>query len=99
MQSFVDILEVFSPGGQCLAALSLDNLPTHLSRQLKLTDGDAAFLLGKGGKTKMKIARVSGADLEMCAGLPPQRTFVIAHDFSMKFCDFHKFSMKILDFS
>merc|ERR1719230_1143284 len=32
---------------------------------LKLTDGDAAFLLGKGGKTKAKIARVSGADLEL----------------------------------
>ena len=32
---------------------------------IKLTDGDAAFLLGKGGKTKAKIARVSGADLEL----------------------------------
>ena len=45
-----------------------------IRKQLKLTDGDAAFLLGKGGETKMKIAKVSGADLEMCAGLPPQRT-------------------------
>ena len=32
---------------------------------LKLTDGDAAFLLGKGGKTKAKLARVSQADLEL----------------------------------
>jgi len=32
---------------------------------IKLTDGDAAFLLGKGGKTKAKIARVSKADLEL----------------------------------
>jgi len=32
---------------------------------IKLTDGDAAFLLGKGGKTKAKIARVSCADLEL----------------------------------
>ena len=32
---------------------------------IKLTDGDAAFLLGKGGKTKHKIAKVSGADLEL----------------------------------
>jgi len=30
-----------------------------------MTDGDAAFLLGKGGKTKHKIARVSGAELEL----------------------------------
>lgn len=32
---------------------------------MKLTDGDAAFLLGKQGKTKMKIARVSGATIEL----------------------------------
>jgi hypothetical protein len=32
---------------------------------IKLTDGDAAFLLGKQGKTKNKIAKVSGAELEM----------------------------------
>merc|ERR1719247_2988986 len=32
---------------------------------IKLTDGDAAFLLGKQGKTKTKIANVSGAELEM----------------------------------
>merc|ERR1719453_1440776 len=37
----------------------------HSVETLKLTDGDAAFLLGKGGKTKAKIARVSGADLEL----------------------------------
>mmetsp|Transcript_54219 Transcript_54219/g.101699 ORF Transcript_54219/g.101699 Transcript_54219/m.101699 type:complete len:121 (-) Transcript_54219:5-367(-) len=32
---------------------------------LKITDDDAAFILGKGGKTKEKIARVSGADIEL----------------------------------
>jgi len=32
---------------------------------LKMTDGDAAFLLGKGGKTKHKIAKVSKAELEL----------------------------------
>ena len=34
---------------------------------IKLTDADAAFILGKGGKTKQKIARVSGAGLELPA--------------------------------
>ena len=37
----------------------------HSVETIKLTDGDAAFLLGKGGKTKHKIAKVSGADLEL----------------------------------
>lgn len=32
---------------------------------LKITDDDAAFILGKGGKTKMKIARVSKAEVEL----------------------------------
>eukprot|EP00435_Cladocopium_sp_Y103_P066523 s340_g28.t1 len=32
---------------------------------LKITDDDAAFILGKGGKTKEKIARVSGAEIEL----------------------------------
>ena len=32
---------------------------------IKLTDGDAAFILGKGGKTKHKIATVAGADIEL----------------------------------
>eukprot|EP00927_Polykrikos_kofoidii_P057306 TRINITY_DN51421_c0_g1_i1.p1 TRINITY_DN51421_c0_g1~~TRINITY_DN51421_c0_g1_i1.p1 ORF type:complete len:613 (-),score=95.09 TRINITY_DN51421_c0_g1_i1:365-2203(-) len=32
---------------------------------LKITDDDAAFILGKGGKTKEKIARVSEAELEL----------------------------------
>lgn len=32
---------------------------------LKLTDMDSAFILGRGGKTKHKIARVSGANLEL----------------------------------
>lgn len=30
--------------------------------------GDAAFILGKGGKTKEKIAKVAGANIE----LPPR---------------------------
>lgn len=32
---------------------------------MKITDDDAAFILGKGGKTKMKIARVSQAEVEL----------------------------------
>ncbi|CAJ1380430.1 unnamed protein product, partial [Effrenium voratum] len=32
---------------------------------MKITDDDAAFILGKGGKTKEKIARVSGAEIEL----------------------------------
>mmetsp|Transcript_66352 Transcript_66352/g.188404 ORF Transcript_66352/g.188404 Transcript_66352/m.188404 type:complete len:623 (-) Transcript_66352:202-2070(-) len=32
---------------------------------LKITDDDAAFILGKGGKTKEKIARVSEAEIEL----------------------------------
>jgi len=32
---------------------------------LQLTENDSAFILGRGGKTKQKIARVSGAQLEL----------------------------------
>lgn len=32
---------------------------------IKISDDDAAFILGKGGKTKEKIARVSGAEIEL----------------------------------
>ncbi|CAK9077468.1 Hypothetical protein (Fragment) [Durusdinium trenchii] len=32
---------------------------------MQLTDMDSAFILGRGGKTKHKIARVSGASLEL----------------------------------
>jgi len=32
---------------------------------MKITDDDAAFVLGKGGKTKEKIARVSEAEIEL----------------------------------
>lgn len=32
---------------------------------MKITDDDAAFILGKGGRTKDKIARVSGAEIEL----------------------------------
>eukprot|EP00927_Polykrikos_kofoidii_P031138 TRINITY_DN267_c0_g2_i3.p1 TRINITY_DN267_c0_g2~~TRINITY_DN267_c0_g2_i3.p1 ORF type:complete len:602 (-),score=101.15 TRINITY_DN267_c0_g2_i3:87-1892(-) len=32
---------------------------------MKITDDDAAFILGKGGKTKEKISRVSEAELEL----------------------------------
>mmetsp|Transcript_5446 Transcript_5446/g.8789 ORF Transcript_5446/g.8789 Transcript_5446/m.8789 type:complete len:325 (+) Transcript_5446:40-1014(+) len=32
---------------------------------MKITDDDAAFILGKGGKTKDKIARVSEAEIEL----------------------------------
>ena len=39
---------------------------------IKLTDADAAFILGKGGKTKEKIARVAGAMLDL-----PQRSMTL----------------------
>jgi len=32
---------------------------------MKISDDDAAFILGKGGKTKEKVARVSGAEIEL----------------------------------
>eukprot|EP00413_Alexandrium_margalefii_P006676 CAMPEP_0204523814 /NCGR_PEP_ID=MMETSP0661-20131031/7047_1 /ASSEMBLY_ACC=CAM_ASM_000606 /TAXON_ID=109239 /ORGANISM="Alexandrium margalefi, Strain AMGDE01CS-322" /LENGTH=218 /DNA_ID=CAMNT_0051529537 /DNA_START=52 /DNA_END=704 /DNA_ORIENTATION=+ len=32
---------------------------------IKITDDDAAFILGKGGKTKEKIARVAEAEIEL----------------------------------
>ena len=32
---------------------------------MKITDDDAAFILGKGGKTKEKIARVSEAEIAL----------------------------------
>ena len=32
---------------------------------MKITDDDAAFILGKGGKTKEKISRVAEADIEL----------------------------------
>eukprot|EP00913_Durusdinium_trenchii_P023000 g21596.t1 len=32
---------------------------------MKITDDDAAFILGKGGKTKEKISKVSGAEIEL----------------------------------
>eukprot|EP00401_Gymnodinium_catenatum_P073190 CAMPEP_0117488174 /NCGR_PEP_ID=MMETSP0784-20121206/16375_1 /TAXON_ID=39447 /ORGANISM="" /LENGTH=587 /DNA_ID=CAMNT_0005282845 /DNA_START=1 /DNA_END=1762 /DNA_ORIENTATION=- len=32
---------------------------------MKITDDDAAFILGKGGKTKEKVARVSEAEIEL----------------------------------
>lgn len=32
---------------------------------IKVTDDDAAFICGKGGRTKEKIARVSGAEIEL----------------------------------
>jgi len=32
---------------------------------MRITDDDAAFILGKGGKTKEKIARVSDAEIEL----------------------------------
>jgi hypothetical protein len=32
---------------------------------MKITDDDAAFILGKGGKTKDKVARVSEAEIEL----------------------------------
>eukprot|EP00756_Hemistasia_phaeocysticola_P017364 Hpha_TRINITY_DN15533_c3_g8::TRINITY_DN15533_c3_g8_i2::g.105254::m.105254 len=35
------------------------------SERIKVGDDDAAFILGRGGKTKMKLARVSGAELEL----------------------------------
>ena len=52
---------------------SYDHNPPRRSRSpagsevdnIELTDADAAFILGKMGKTKEKIARVSGAKLEL----------------------------------
>lgn len=35
------------------------------SETLEITEEDAAFILGKGGKTKAKIARVSGCQIEL----------------------------------
>eukprot|EP00756_Hemistasia_phaeocysticola_P017356 Hpha_TRINITY_DN15533_c3_g3::TRINITY_DN15533_c3_g3_i1::g.105241::m.105241 len=35
------------------------------SERIKVGDDDAAFILGRGGKTKEKLARVSGAELEL----------------------------------
>merc|ERR1719188_1581063 len=32
---------------------------------MKITDDDAAFILGKGGKTKMKVARVADCEIEL----------------------------------
>jgi len=32
---------------------------------MKISDDDAAFILGKGGKTKEKVSRVSGAEIEL----------------------------------
>merc|ERR1719189_2277110 len=32
---------------------------------MKITDDDAAFILGKGGKTKEKVARVAEAEIEL----------------------------------
>lgn len=32
---------------------------------MKITDDDAAFILGKGGKTKEKIAKVSECEIEL----------------------------------
>eukprot|EP00667_Euglena_gracilis_P017560 EG_transcript_18533 len=40
----------------------------HKVDTIKLTDADAAFILGKGGKTKEKLAKVAGASIE----LPPR---------------------------
>ena len=39
-------------------------MPEHVD-VLKITNDDAAFVLGKNGKTKEKIARVSGAELDL----------------------------------
>eukprot|EP01062_Namystynia_karyoxenos_P075347 TRINITY_DN725_c0_g1_i7.p1 TRINITY_DN725_c0_g1~~TRINITY_DN725_c0_g1_i7.p1 ORF type:complete len:581 (+),score=230.81 TRINITY_DN725_c0_g1_i7:111-1853(+) len=35
------------------------------SEKIKVGDDDAAFILGRGGKTKQKLARVSGAEIEL----------------------------------
>merc|ERR1740130_2033228 len=32
---------------------------------IKITDDDAAFILGKGGKTKAKVAKVAEAEIEL----------------------------------
>ena len=36
-----------------------------ITESMQVSDADAAFVLGKGGSTKMKIARVSGARLDL----------------------------------
>ena len=43
--------------------VKVDEEPKRLT--LQFDDADTAFILGKGGKTKQKIARVSGARLEL----------------------------------
>eukprot|EP00756_Hemistasia_phaeocysticola_P017361 Hpha_TRINITY_DN15533_c3_g7::TRINITY_DN15533_c3_g7_i1::g.105248::m.105248 len=35
------------------------------SERIKVGDDDAAFILGRGGRTKQKIARVAGAEIEL----------------------------------
>lgn len=52
-------LHVLSPAGSLRATM-----PEHVD-VLKITNDDAAFVLGKNGKTKEKIARVSGAELDL----------------------------------
>eukprot|EP00906_Rhabdomonas_costata_P015092 RCo021663 len=37
----------------------------HSVERVQLNDADAAFILGKGGRTKEKIARVSGARIDL----------------------------------
>ena len=37
----------------------------HGTERMTVTDSDAAFILGKGGKTKEKIARVSKCKLDL----------------------------------
>lgn len=53
-------IQHYEPKGEGHKVEGVDCIP--------LTDADAAFILGKGGKTKDKIARVSGARIDL-----PQR--------------------------
>lgn len=47
-------------------ALALDDPSVQATRdKVRFDDADTAFILGRGGKTKIKIARVSGAQLEL----------------------------------
>ena len=49
----------------CVASERLQTLHERSSQVLQLTENDAAFILGRGGKSKHKIARVSGVQLEL----------------------------------
>eukprot|EP00755_Sulcionema_specki_P005454 Sspe_Gene.32825::Locus_16072_Transcript_1_1_Confidence_1.000_Length_882::g.32825::m.32825 len=58
-----------SPGSRSRSPRSRSNTPPRHVREkvdvIKVSNDDAAFIIGKGGKTKEKLARVSGASIEL----------------------------------